>query len=70
MEDGAVHVQHHRGKKIKQNKILPYPVSNIIEGLEVDPEDEEEIEGPTWTWTVSGKARVWKSRPLPGNTNF
>ena len=32
-------------KKIKQNKMLPYPVSNIIEVLEVNPEDEEEIEG-------------------------
>ena len=25
--------------------MLPYPVSNIIEVLEVNPEDEEEIEG-------------------------
>merc|ERR1712032_360025 len=32
-------------KKIKQNKTLPYLVSNIIEVLEVNPEDEEEIEG-------------------------
>ena len=32
-------------KKIKQNKVLPYLVSNIIEVLEVNPEDEEEIEG-------------------------
>jgi len=32
-------------KKIKQNKTLPYLVSNIIEVLDVNPEDEEEIEG-------------------------
>ena len=32
-------------KKIKQNKVLPYLVSNIIEVLDVNPEDEEEIEG-------------------------
>merc|ERR1711892_42956 len=32
-------------KKIKQNKTLPYLVSNIIEVLEVNPEGEEEIEG-------------------------
>ena len=32
-------------KKIKQNKTLPYLVSNIIEVLEVNPDDEEEIEG-------------------------
>ena len=32
-------------KKIKQNKTLPYLVSNIIEVLEVNPEEEEEIEG-------------------------
>ena len=31
-------------KKIKQNKVLPYLVSNIIEVLEVSPEDEEEVE--------------------------
>ena len=32
-------------EKIKQNKMLPYPVANIIEVLEVNPKDEEEIEG-------------------------
>ena len=32
-------------KKIKQNKTLPYLVSNIIEVLEVNPDEEEEIEG-------------------------
>merc|ERR1719419_494071 len=32
-------------KKIKQNKTLPYLVSNIIEVLDVNPEEEEEIEG-------------------------
>eukprot|EP00092_Neocalanus_flemingeri_P026751 GFUD01029003.1.p1 GENE.GFUD01029003.1~~GFUD01029003.1.p1 ORF type:complete len:427 (-),score=166.73 GFUD01029003.1:160-1440(-) len=32
-------------KKITQNKTLPYLVSNIIEVLEVNPEEEEAIEG-------------------------
>ena len=32
-------------KKIKQNKTLPYLVSNIIEVLDINPEEEEEIEG-------------------------
>ena len=32
-------------KKIKQNKTLPYLVSNIIEVLDINPEEEEQIEG-------------------------
>jgi len=32
-------------KKVKQNKTLPYLVSNIIEVLDINPEEEEQIEG-------------------------
>ena len=37
--------QQESGKMIKQNKTLPYLVSNMIEVLEVNPEEEEEIGG-------------------------
>ncbi|XP_057300539.1 26S proteasome regulatory subunit 6A-B [Hydractinia symbiolongicarpus] len=32
-------------EKIKVNKTLPYLVSNVVEILDVDPQDEEEIDG-------------------------
>ena len=32
-------------QKIKQNKTLPYLVSNVIEILDVNPEEEGESEG-------------------------
>ena len=31
--------------KIKVNKTLPYLVSNVVEILDVDPQDQEEIDG-------------------------
>ena len=48
MKSELCRIQHEvqAWKKIKQNKTLPYLVSNIIEVLEVNPEEEEEeIEG-------------------------
>ena len=32
-------------EKIKVNKTLPYLVSNVVEILDVDPQDQEEIDG-------------------------
>lgn len=62
-------------EKIKMNKQLPYLVSNVVEILDVEPEDDEELEGGTVDLDaqVKGKCVVIKTStrqtiflPVPG----
>ena len=61
-------------KKIKQNKTLPYLVSNIIEVLDINPEEEEQIEG-TYLWYMHTDSRqsdrfICIGRVAPKNASF
>ncbi|KAI0689070.1 26S proteasome subunit P45 [Cytidiella melzeri] len=49
------------GEKIKQNKVLPYLVSNVVEILELDPESEEDGANRDQDAMRKGKCAVIKT---------